>query len=118
LEIITSQLPEIFSSNKTENQRKYDEVDRINNALIGFEALNIKTGGLSIDFMSKSVNEVTTTKDVDKVELPKAKPVPAEKPSSSNLDRRKFPIAAPRNLTNITSNQQGFINSLFYMNSN
>ena len=81
----------------------------MNSGLIGFEALSLKAAGPTTDIMSKSVTESTTPESMEKLDSPKLKPIPAEKPTQSTLERRKFPVAAPRNITNINSNQQGFI---------
>ncbi|XP_058797155.1 rho GTPase-activating protein 44-like isoform X2 [Phymastichus coffea] len=99
------QLPENSPTHKNENQPRDSEEEGMNANLIGFEALNLKPN-LGTGDMTKSVNESMIMMDnTDKLDSPKLKPVPAEKPSQSTLERRKFPVAAPRNLI-LTSNQQ------------
>ncbi|OXU23218.1 hypothetical protein TSAR_001023 [Trichomalopsis sarcophagae] len=96
---------EIASTDKIENQRKDSKEEKMNNSLIGFEALSLKAVESSTpDNMNKSVYEQQQSsmlEGVDKslLDSPKSKPS-----SSSAWERRKFPVAAPR--TTITTNPQ------------
>lgn len=83
----------------------------MNSGLIGFEALSLKAGGLTVDV--KSANESAMSESTEKLDSPKSKPVPAEKPSPSTLERRKLPVAAPRSIVNAAPNQQGLLLRLF-----
>ncbi|XP_015588654.1 rho GTPase-activating protein 44 isoform X2 [Cephus cinctus] len=69
------------------------------NVLLGFEALNLKT-------TTESSSPNRPTVELEQFEVPhsKPKPVPAEKPSPSTLERRRIPVAAPRNIGNLTQN--------------
>lgn len=90
-------------TDETDNQRMDSEEEKANVNLIGFEALSLRASQ-STDMMSKSATEFST-ESMEKLDSPKLKPVPSEKPSPSTLERRKHPVATPRNLTSLTPNQ-------------
>ncbi|XP_012268528.2 rho GTPase-activating protein 44-like isoform X2 [Athalia rosae] len=78
------------SGNQTENMKSEDKVI----TPIGFEALQQKDTDNS---------QIRSTQETENAEnnVAKPKPLPAEKPSPSTLERRRVPVAAPRSLTNI-----------------
>lgn len=98
---------ETSPTDECDNQRVDSEEDKANINLIGFEDLNLKANQ-SLDVMSKSATEFGN-ESMEKLDSPKLKPVPTEKPSPSTLERRKHPIAAPRSLTNPTTSQGQYL---------
>ncbi|KAJ8683272.1 hypothetical protein QAD02_019064 [Eretmocerus hayati] len=98
------QIGDSYSLDKFDNQDKDSERDRMNVSLIGFESLNLKVAESTPDLMSKSVGDPTMTGATEKPDSPRSKMV-VDKPAPSTLERRKLPVAAPRNISN-TSNQQ------------
>ncbi|XP_057323053.1 rho GTPase-activating protein 44-like isoform X2 [Microplitis mediator] len=86
--------------NDVEHKRK----DSDPNPPIGFEGINSRTGSIS-GSGSGSVGGVTQSKiaadSPENIDAQKSRPVPAEKPGTSTLERRKIPVAAPRTITNV-----------------
>ncbi|XP_012271753.1 rho GTPase-activating protein 44 isoform X2 [Orussus abietinus] len=83
-------------SPKSDSRVERHDLDRKNSPPIGFEGL-----------VPRSISENPQNKAIlgDSQDSgdpgAKAKPVPAEKPSPSTLERRRVPVAAPRSVTNV-----------------
>ncbi|XP_034939328.1 rho GTPase-activating protein 44-like isoform X3 [Chelonus insularis] len=75
---------------KVENDNEEKRKNSDSSAPIGFECINIR--------INTGTNQV---KDSENQDLPKSKPIPADKPTTSTLERRKMPVAAPRTITNV-----------------
>lgn len=93
---------------ESDSQKEDGEEKKAKVNLIGFEALSLKPNPSS-DMMSKSATELGS-ENMEKLDSPKQKPVPAEKPAPSTLERRKHPVAAPRSLTTSSVSSQGVFN--------
>ncbi|XP_014206008.1 rho GTPase-activating protein 17 isoform X2 [Copidosoma floridanum] len=97
------------SANQDDHEKKNSDEERVNTGLIGFEMFGLKAVESNIDDV-KPLKDSTMTESMEKLDSPKLKPIPAEKPppTPTTLERRKPPVATPRYLTNAnsaTSNQ-------------
>lgn len=80
---------------KVDSKIEKGDQEARSNFAIGFEALGLKMGSENVQGRSALESEH------GEAISPKAKPVPAEKPSTSTLERRRLPVAAPRSITNV-----------------
>ena len=81
-----------------------------NNMTIGFEALNLRE---NVGSNVQSAKSGVESEQLDNL-TQKPKPVPAEKPTT--LERRRMPVAAPRNPSNIAHQNPGeFFKNKYYI---
>ncbi|XP_044576028.1 rho GTPase-activating protein 44-like isoform X2 [Cotesia glomerata] len=100
---ITEPRPLIFDNNRIDNDVETKRKDSDPNAPIGFEAVNSRTSSISAGSGTggTQVQAKGTIDSGENQDAIKLKPVTAEKPATSTLERRKMPVAAPRTITNV-----------------
>ncbi|KAK0081913.1 hypothetical protein PV325_011383 [Microctonus aethiopoides] len=92
---ITERRPSISDILKIDNETEQKRKNSDPTVPIGFERINSRNSDtVFIKIMDSDNNQ----------EIQKTKPIPAEKPSTTTLEQRRMPVAAPRNMTNVLHN--------------
>ncbi|XP_066601578.1 rho GTPase-activating protein 44-like isoform X2 [Prorops nasuta] len=94
-----------ISLNDNDLEKSHTEVTGYENkssGLVGFEKFTFDN-----DSFKTSENDHELQHEAVQAVLQRPKPVPAEKPTQSTLERRRLPVAAPRSITNVIQSIDG-----------